>query len=67
MHLRRKCILPPVCKVCAEKPADTLMGGSLVCDELLFSFCFQDSIFIFRSFIIKCLSEVFRLNLIRDF
>ena len=41
--------------------------GSLVCDELLFSFCFQDSIFIFHSFIIKGLSEVFRLNLIRDF
>ena len=50
VHLRRKCILPPVCKLCAERPADGLMGGSVVCDELLLPFCFPDSIFIFQGF-----------------
>ena len=68
VHLRRMCILLLACKVCVEKSADSLMGGSLVCDELLFFLCFQDSVFIFDSFITMCLSEVFfRLNLIRDF
>lgn len=32
------------CKVSAEKYADSLMGGSFICDKSLFSYCFQISL-----------------------
>ena len=37
--------LPQACKISAEKYADRLIDNSLLCNNLLFSYYFSDSLF----------------------